>query len=64
MKVLIIVPTYNEAQSLKRVIDHLKDICPQYDYIIINDGYLNRIKELQKSFNDLQIIINQFSKWH
>ena len=55
MKVLIIVPTYNEAQSLKRVIDHLKDICPQYDYIIINDGSTDQTKEICEE-NRYQVI--------
>ena len=46
MKVLIIVPAYNEAQSIKRVIDHLKSTCPQYDYIIVNDGSTDQTKEI------------------
>lgn len=46
MKVLIIVPAYNEAQTIKRVIDHLKDTCPQYDYIIIDDGSTDGTKEI------------------
>ena len=46
MKVLIIIPAYNEEKSLKRVIEHLKDICPQFDYLIINDGSTDRTKEI------------------
>ena len=46
MKVLIVVPAYNEASSLKRVVDHLRAICPQYDYLIINDGSTDKTKEI------------------
>ena len=46
MKVLIIIPAYNEEKSLKRVIEHLKDVCPQFDYLIINDGSTDRTKEI------------------
>lgn len=46
MKVLIIVPAYNEAKNLIHVIEHLKHICPQYDYIIVNDGSTDGTKEI------------------
>lgn len=38
MKVLIIVPAYNEAESIEKVINNLKENFYCYDYIIINDG--------------------------
>ena len=38
MKLLIIIPAYNEAESLRGVIERLRSTCPQYDYIIVNDG--------------------------
>lgn len=38
MKVLIIIPAYNESESIKQVIEHLVDEAPQYDYLIVNDG--------------------------
>lgn len=46
MKVLIIIPAYNEAKSLKRVVDHLRHTCPQYDYLIINDGSTDNTEEI------------------
>lgn len=46
MNVLIIIPAYNEEKTLKKVIDHLKDTCPQYDFVIINDGSTDRTKEI------------------
>ena len=38
MKVLIIIPAYNEEESIEKVINNLKQNYSQYDYVIINDG--------------------------
>lgn len=46
MKLLIIVPAYNEAESLNSVIERLLSTCPEYDYIIVNDGSTDGTKEL------------------
>ena len=46
MKLLIIIPAYNEAESLKGVIERLRSTCPQYDYIIVNDGSTDETNEL------------------
>ena len=48
MKVLIIIPAYNEEKSIKKVIERLQSTCPQYDYVIINDGSTDRTKEICK----------------
>ena len=38
MKLLIIIPAYNEAENIARVVEELKETVPQYDYVVINDG--------------------------
>ena len=38
VKVLIIIPAYNEAENIHQVIEHLMLQAPQYDYLIVNDG--------------------------
>lgn len=38
MKLLIVIPAYNEAESIVGVIERLREACPNYDYIIVNDG--------------------------
>ncbi len=38
MKVLIIIPAYNEAENIERVVDNLIANYPQYDYLVVNDG--------------------------
>lgn len=37
MKILIIIPAYNEAENIQRVVDDLRINYPQYDYVVIND---------------------------
>ncbi len=33
MKLLIIIPAYNEAENIERVVDNLIQNYPQYDYV-------------------------------
>ena len=37
-KLLILIPAYNESESIVKVVDNLVQNYPQYDYIICNDG--------------------------
>ena len=38
MKILVIIPAYNEELNIERVVDNLIKNYPQYDYIVVNDG--------------------------
>lgn len=38
MKLLIVIPAYNESMNIERVVDHLTHNFPQYDYVVVNDG--------------------------
>lgn len=35
---LIMIPAYNEEESIEKVVNYLIDHYPQYDYVVINDG--------------------------
>lgn len=37
MKTLIIIPAYNEAGSIEKVIEELRKNCPQCEYVVVND---------------------------
>ena len=37
MKVLLIIPAYNEEKNIQRVIESLKVNLPDWDYVIVND---------------------------
>ena len=38
MKSLLVIPAYNEAENIERVVGQIIDEYPQYDYIVVNDG--------------------------
>ena len=46
MKTLIVIPAYNEAENIVRVVEHLKETLPGYDYVVINDGSSDNTKEV------------------
>ena len=48
MKVLLIIPAYNEQDNIEQVIATLKRDCPQYDYLIINDGSKDETEKICK----------------
>lgn len=57
--VLIIIPAYKEADNIESLVNDIMNICPQYDYIIVNDGSGDATRDIcQKngySFIDLPI---------
>ena len=61
MKLLIIIPAYNEAESLVGVIEKLRQTCPQYDYIIVNDGSTDGTEELceKNGYNVINHTVNK-----
>lgn len=38
MRLLIVIPAFNEEENIVRVVQNLKKKCPNYEYIIVNDG--------------------------
>ena len=36
-KVLLIIPAYNEEESLRSLIEEIKTVCPGVDYLVVND---------------------------
>lgn len=59
MKVLLIVPAYNEALNIEKTIKDLTDNT-NYDYVIINDCSKDNTKEIceKNNFNVLSLPIN------
>lgn len=55
MKCLIIIPAYNEAENIGKVVNNLIKNYPQYDYIIINDGSTDETEEICKK-NQYQVL--------
>lgn len=60
MKTLIIIPAYNEAENIVRVVDNLINNFPQYDYVVVNDGSRDLTADIcrKHGYNLLDLPIN------
>jgi glycosyltransferase involved in cell wall biosynthesis len=60
VKVLIIIPAYNEEKNIEKVVDELKCHDFDYDYIIVNDGSTDKTREIcqARGFNAIHLPIN------
>lgn len=47
-KVLLIIPAYNEADNILRVVDEIRNDYPQYDYVVVNDGSTDATRKVCK----------------
>ena len=56
MKILIIVPAYNEEDSIAKVVLTLKNASNKYDIIVINDGSNDSTSTLAKATKDAIVI--------
>ena len=58
--ILIIIPAYNEEDNIERVVDHLIQNFPQYDYVVVNDGSKDRTGEIcrMRGYNVLDLPAN------
>lgn len=59
-KVLIIIPAYNEAENIERVVDNIIEKFPQYDYVVVNDGSSDETRKIckKRGYNLLDLPIN------
>ncbi|MBQ9760702.1 MAG: glycosyltransferase family 2 protein [Clostridia bacterium] len=48
MKILIIIPAYNEKENIEKVVDNLTENYPQYDYLVVNDCSTDCTEEILK----------------
>lgn len=55
MKKLLIIPAFNEAKNLPKLITEIKEKAPDYDYVIINDGSTDDTKKICKE-HDLNVL--------
>lgn len=46
MKTLLIIPAYNEEESLKATIDSVQKEAPEVDFLIVNDGSTDRTEQV------------------
>jgi len=60
MKVLVIIPSYNEESNIERVVENLINNYNEYDYIIINDGSQDKTLEIckERGYNYIDLPFN------
>lgn len=60
MKVLVIIPAYNESGNIVNTVSSLVTECPDVDYIIINDCSTDNTKEVikEQGYNYLDLPVN------
>ena len=60
MKILIIIPAYNEEENIEKVVGNIVRNFPQYDCLVVNDGSADRTGELceKDGFSVLNLPLN------
>ncbi len=60
MRLLMIIPAYNEEGSIEKVVENIKENYPQYDYVIVNDGSKDRTSEIchNNEYNIIDLPVN------
>lgn len=59
-ELLIVIPAYNEAENIERVVNRLITDFPQYDYVVVNDGSSDGTAEIcrRNNYNFLDLPVN------
>ncbi len=59
-ELLIIIPAYNEAENIERVVNHLILDFPEYDYVVVNDGSRDETAAIcvKNGYNLLNLPVN------
>lgn len=57
---LIVIPAYNEEENIGRVVRELEEHCPQFDYVVVNDGSRDGTAQLCRSrgFHMIDLPVN------
>lgn len=60
VKVIIIIPAYNEEESIAKVIEEISLKWPQFDYLVVNDGSVDNTVKIckQNRIQYLDLAIN------
>ena len=60
MKKILIIPAYNESESIKQTVEEIKRKAPEFDYVVVNDCSTDKTKEIceNNGFNVINLPIN------
>ncbi|MCL4871396.1 MAG: glycosyltransferase family 2 protein [Anaerolineae bacterium] len=51
-RTIILIPAYNEGQSITQVIERLRQVVPHYDRVIINDGSSDHTAQVVRTLGE------------
>ena len=55
-RVLVIIPAYNEAESIAKVIQSIKDHLPSYSILVVNDGSADATEPAVRRLNAAELL--------
>lgn len=60
MKCIIVIPAYNEAENIEKVVDNIIKNYPEYDYVVVNDGSTDTTRKIckERGYNLLDLPAN------
>lgn len=60
MRALLVIPAYNEAENIERVVDEIVSDYPRYDYVVVNDGSTDETAAIcrERGYNLLDLPLN------
>lgn len=60
MRTLLIIPAYNEAENIERVVDQLERDYSHYDYVVVNDGSMDATPDIcrARGYHFLDLPVN------
>ena len=60
MKLLLIIPAYNEEECIENVINNITKNYSQFDYVVVNDGSKDRTSEIchENGYNIIGLPVN------
>ena len=60
MKVLLIIPAYNEQENIEKTVKTIKNYSKDIDYIVINDGSKDNTPKIldEKNINHIDLVNN------
>jgi glycosyltransferase involved in cell wall biosynthesis len=54
-RVLVLIPAYNEEKSIAGVLSGLRQVAPEFDRLVINDGSKDRTGEVVAESGETQL---------
>lgn len=60
MKILLIIPAYNEQENIEKTVNKIKEYNNEIDYIVINDGSTDNTEKIlkEKNINHINLVNN------